>query len=195
MPKRTSSISERNEDIAPLTAIRQRGSKVSNLWIFQSPKNNRRFTVATDVAFMHLILLEGDTSVVGYEVVGDPFLLSPGASDPNNAGYVRVRRAASGDLWLLLRRAHKGDRAGAKVRNHLELGERAKAAGASLEVRTELDLIGKEVLVDNWLTLCALITRAHAWPSHHEPSILSSYLSLHGSVRVSTLLAESPRLF
>ena len=53
----------------PLSAIRKRSTKVSNLWIFESPKNDRRLTISGDVPFMHVVLLESDVEVIGYEFV------------------------------------------------------------------------------------------------------------------------------
>lgn len=53
--------------VSVTSALKARKSFVSNILVMDSPKNNKRFIVEGDVAFMHLILLEGDTSVRRYD--------------------------------------------------------------------------------------------------------------------------------
>lgn len=64
--RREVTISDRdNKVLTPLSAIRSSSRKLSNIWIYNSPKNDLRLTVKGDVPFMHLILLEGDSTIVG----------------------------------------------------------------------------------------------------------------------------------
>lgn len=172
----------------PLSAIRTRAQKVSNLWIFDSPKNDRRLTVAGDVPFMHLVLLEGDTTVAGYDLVDDPFRISPGVT--TNSGYVRVRCRDGTQYWLLVGR--RGREAAGKTNAPTmpeDLHERAAEAGVQVHRRSEVELIGKEVLVDNWLILCAIMTRSRAYPSYREMECLLAALARHDTLRVSEVLA------
>jgi hypothetical protein len=173
--------------VAPLTAIRGRAQKVSNLWIFDSPKNNRRVTVSGDVAFLHLILLEGDADVVGYDFIDDPFKITSNSSK----GYVRLRHLDRKDTWLTLGRHRPRDSAGASAgQDEDSLESKAKEAGVTLIHRTELELSDRATLIDNWITLCAIMTRARSYPSHIERDRFLSCMTKHGSPRVVDLLAE-----
>ncbi len=171
----------------PLSAIRKRGQKVSNLWIFDSPKNDRRLTVSGDVPFMHLVLLEGDTTVVGYDLVDDPFNIS----SAGDSGYVRVRLRDGGQHWLLIGRGGRTKPKQGKAEKPFipeQLHEKAAAAGVQLFRRTELELTGQEILFDNWLTLCAIMTRARACPAYLETQLLLAALDRHESLRVCDVL-------
>lgn len=174
------------EDVTPLSAIRNRGAKVSNLWIFDSPKNNRRLTISGDVPFMHLVLLEGDTSVAGYDLVDDPFNITSNSQ----TGYVRVRGRDGGEHWLVIGRSGSKRAAEADYAAVPELlREKAEAAGVKVHRRSELELAGKDILLDNWLTLCAIMTRARSYPSYLETERFLAMLARHVSLRVSDVLA------
>jgi hypothetical protein len=169
----------------PLSAIRKRGQKVSNLWIFDSPKNDRRLTVSGDVPFMHLVLLEGEVAVAGYDLVDDPF----NVSSTSDSGYVRVRLRDGGQHWLLIGR-HGRKKPGKADKPAIadQLHEKAAAAGVQVYRRTELELIGREILFDNWLTLCAIMTRARSCPSYLETQLLLAALDRHESLRVCDIV-------
>jgi hypothetical protein len=172
--------------VAPLTAIRKRAQKVSNLWIFDSPKNNRRLTISGDVAFLHLVLLEGDSTVEGYDFIDDPFRITSNSQH----GYVRVRLADGTQEWLTLGRQRARDSVNSdSACRESELQALARNAGVVLTHRTELDLAGKDLLIDNWLMLCAIMTRARSYPSHIETERFLSCFARHNTPSVSTMLA------
>lgn len=174
------------EEVTPLSAIRKRASKVSNLWIFDSPKNSVRLTVSGDVPFMHLVLLEGDTDVAGYDLIDDPF----NVTSDSQAGYVRVRNRDGSEHWLVITRYGRKRAAGSGYASVPEaLSEKAQAAGVEVHRRSELELVGKDILLDNWLTLCAIMTRARSYPSYLETERFLAALSRHASLRVSDALA------
>lgn len=174
------------EEVTPLSAIRKRASKVSNLWIFDSPKNSKRLTVSGDVPFMHLVLLEGDSSIVGYDLVDDPF----NVSSDSQTGYVRVRNRDGSEHWLVIRRnGRKRVSASAYACVPEALSEKAQAAGVEVHRRSELELVGKDILLDNWLTLCAIMTRARSYPFYLETERFLAALARHGSLQVSDVLA------
>lgn len=177
----------RQDSPTPLSAIRKRAQKVSNLWIFDSPKNACRLTVSGDVAFMHLMLLEGTTTLRGYDLIDDPFMVS----STNKEGYVRLRHNDGREEWLIIGRQSK-TRAGEphqQTERHSAVIAKAAAAGVVLHWRSELELVGKEILLDNWLTLCAIMTRARPYPSYMEQEILLGQLKRHGAVQVGDVLA------
>lgn len=65
---------------------------------------------------------------------------------------------------------------------------KADAAGVVVRIRTDSELLGKEVLFDNWITLCSLMTRARWFPTFKETEVFCSYLECHPHVRAGTLL-------
>lgn len=171
--------------LTPLSAIRKRAAKVSNLWIFDSPKNSKRFTVSGDVSFMHLVLLEGDISVGGYDLVDDAFKVS----SKSDGGHVRVRTRDGGQYWLLIRRRQRHQ--SSDVDNTAipqSVRERAAEAGVLVHERSELEIAGKEVLFDNWLTLCAIMTRAKDYPTYLHTEQFLAALSRHGTLCVRDVL-------
>ena len=169
-----------------MTAIRKRASKVSNLWIFDSPKNSKRLTVSGDVPFMHLVLLEGDSSVVGYDLVDDPF----NVNSDSQTGYVRVRNRDGSEHWLVIRRnGRKRVSSSDYACVPEELRANAQAAGVEVHRRSELELVGKDILLDNWLTLCAIMTRARSYPSYIETERFLAVLARHDSLRVIDVLS------
>jgi hypothetical protein len=171
--------------VAPLTAIRKRAHKVSNLWIFESPKNSRRLTVSGDVAFLHLVLLEGDPSVEAYDLVDDPFRIT--SNSP--LGYVRLRQADGGQAWLTFGRQRVRGSEVEHDRQDNPLLAKAKECGATLVHRTDIDLQGHDVLIDNWLTLCAIMTRARSYPCHIETERFLSCFLRNDAPTVATMLA------
>ena len=171
-----------DEGFSPRTvqAVRTLGGVVA-----ATPVSERRLTVSGDVPFMHLVLLEGDTAVAGYDLVDDPFSISSSGDN----GYVRVRLRDGGRYWLLIGRGTrtKPGRAEKAVIPE-ELEEQAAAAGVQVYRRTEVELIGQEILFDNWLTLCAIMTRARSCPSYLETQLLLAALDRHDSLRVCDVL-------
>jgi len=80
-----------------------------------------------------------------------------------------------------------GKAAGAAIPE--EIHQKAASAGVQVHRRSELDLSGKEVLFDNWLTLCAIMTRARSYPAYRETEQLLAVLDRHDELRVSDVLA------
>jgi hypothetical protein len=176
----------RQSTVAPLTAIRNRAQKVSNLWIFDSPKNNRRLTVSGDVAFLHLVLLEGDPNVSGYDLIDDPFRITSNSQQ----GYVRLRLKDGSQAWLTLGRHRTRDTSNDdQACRDSVLQAKASNAGVALIHRTELDLAGRDVLIDNWLTLCAIMTRARSYACHVETERFLSCFARYDAPSISSMLA------
>jgi hypothetical protein len=172
--------------VAPLTAIRKRAQKVSNLWLFESPKNGRRLTVSGDVGFLHLVLLEGDPGVDGYDLIDDPFRIT--SNSPH--GYVRLRHRDGTQAWLTFgRQRARGSSEDEPDARDDSLRARATEAGVPLLHRTDVDLHGREHLIDNWLTLCAIMTRARSYPCHIETERFLSCFVRHDSPTVASMLA------
>jgi len=131
---------------------------------------------------MHLVLLEGDTAVAGYDLVDDPFKVT----SSSDGGYVRVRSRDGSQHWLLIGRSarKKSDQPAISE----QVYEKAAASRVQVYRRTELELIGQEILVDNWLTLCAIMTRARSCPSYLETELLLAALGRHEYLRVCDVI-------
>jgi hypothetical protein len=135
---------------------------------------------------MHLVLLEGDIAVAGYDLIDDPFNVSSTA----DSGYVRVRLRDGRQYWLLIgRHGRKKPGKADKPAIPEQVHDKAAAAGVQVYRRTELELIGQEILFDNWLTLCAIMTRARSCPSYLETQLLLAALDRHESLWVSDVLS------
>lgn len=175
---------------SPLTAIRHRANKVANLWIFDSPKNRCRLTVVGDVPFMHLILLEGNPQVCGYQLVGDPFELLGGPRNVSSPGYIRVVNSDGPDTWLRIKRSSGREGSSSTEnsdRDRLRAG--ATAARATYAEYSELELRGREIEFENWLILCACMTRVRGNPDYAELTAFVESLESNAGVSVRTLLA------
>ena len=66
--------------------------------------------------------------------------------------------------------------------------ERAASAGKKYRVLTERDLAGKEILFDNWLYLCAAITRCRGRPRYREAETLFAQLKRLHACRLDELM-------
>lgn len=172
-----------------LAALRKRGSRVANLWIFDSPKTGVRLKIAGDVPFMHVVLLEGDVDVAAYRFVGDPFNLEGQKTDPAFPGHVLLTHRDGACEWGLFARSQGTNKSSPVPPKADALAKAAAAAGATFRVRTELDLRGQAVRFDNWLTLCAIINRARGHSCHREASILSQYLRGGATCNVGELIS------
>lgn len=175
-----------------MPALKSRKSTQSNIWIFESPKNDQRFIVEGDVAFMHLILLEGDLSVVSYDPTAVLACASNHAAQPRTSSHAVVYFTDEHREWWEFKRSNqKNPHKGSRAARQAEAMAYAAAAGIPYRVLTELDLRNKEVLFDNWLLLCAVMNRARHRPMFSEADILHHRLAAHSSITISSLLQEA----
>lgn len=172
----------------PLARIRRRGRTQSNLWIFESPKNAKRLTITGDLNFMLCVLLEGDTSVARYKVEPGPYHIVLDAQPVNVVPDLEVERYVGKTEWWEVTRSPLQN---SKQRTVVsQLARAAAIAGVTYSLLTDKDLLGKAVAFDNWLMLCAAITRARHLPAHHEASFLRNQLENLSNVSVRDLLRE-----
>ncbi|WP_211441223.1 hypothetical protein [Collimonas humicola] len=168
-------------DVFPV--LKRRRQHRSNIWFFESPKNNERLAITSDLAFMHLVLLEGDTSVARY-------VLTRPEDKVCEQPAVTIYRLNGGMEWWSFRRAGRPRQAGG-IGCDAALALAASAAGASYIVKTERDLVGKELLFDNWLHLCAAITRCRSESLVRELSIVTDGLRSQRELVVGNLTSIS----
>jgi hypothetical protein len=178
---------EYNRHINSFSAVRNKKNPLANLWFFDSPKCDKRLTITTDPLFMHVVLLEGDRSVTGY-AVNDQTTDSDGLR-PSLRVYFLDRHV---EWWLVKWSANaRGANAAALAKECAALSETAKASGATFHIKTEKDIRGKEVLFDNWLNLCAGMTRCRSMSTAHEAVALKEAFMSVTSLRYADLVAPA----
>ena len=170
--------------------IRARGRHQSNIWVFDSPKIGRRFSVAGDVAFMHIVLLEGDVNAIGYEPAPQPVMGTAGGEPYETTLDAIVSFQGDRQEWWEFKRSSEADasRTGRSRKQLDAQSESAASAGKKYRILTEKDVVGKEFLFDNWLHLCAAITRCRARPRFHEAEVLYSRMRTSRSCRLDELM-------
>ncbi|WP_157056750.1 hypothetical protein [Herbaspirillum autotrophicum] len=135
MPIASEAFSESSfQRVKVKTALKKRQPN-TNVWFFDSPKNKKRLNIFGDLPFVIAVLLEGECSVVGYEI----------DSPPNPFGVVEMKihyRDKGSEVWDL-KRSDK------KLKKRPEVDR----------LITEHDFLNREILFDNWLILCAAINR------------------------------------
>tara|TARA_R110001599_G_scaffold64023_1_gene178351 strand:- start:50989 stop:51693 length:705 start_codon:yes stop_codon:yes gene_type:complete len=175
------------------SAVKKRRKHHSNIWLFDSPKIKRRFVITGDVAFMHIVLLEGDTLVEGYDPTPDPiYTIVDGETRQTTLDahvFFKDRRI---EWWEFKRLQDTGPSRSGRSKPQLSAqAQAASTAGMAYRVKTDFDLKHREILFDNWLTLCACITRCRTQSIHREMKYLFDRLSQQKSIRFGSLLGET----
>ncbi|MDX2218212.1 MAG: hypothetical protein SF172_04250 [Burkholderiales bacterium] len=175
---------------AAMAAVRDRRGHLSNVHIFQSPKNECRLVIKGDIAFMVAILLEGDPNVVRYLV--DPPAVQTVIEGESRGTQVdfAIWFEDGHEEWWECKRARDA-RPGRTGRAQAQLSAQAQAAqmaGIVYRVVTDEEVQTKIYLFDNWLTLCGAITRARGHPCYVEQEALRVAFGQHGRVTLATLL-------
>lgn len=175
--------------------LKQRRQHQSNIWFFESPKNCERIAIHSDLAFMHLVLLEGDPAVVRYQVeqLNSHAAQETPNGDERAAATVYMRDGAV-QWWDFQREQQSVRRRGAFTQDCSSGATKAAAAiaaGAAYHVKTDQDLMGKEILFDNWLTLCALMSRCRNQFLGRETGVMLNALATGQSLRLG-YLADLP---
>ncbi|OEZ63903.1 hypothetical protein DUGA6_04040 [Duganella sp. HH105] len=176
-----------HRQIKSFSFVRNRKNPLSNIWFFDSPKNDKRLLLTTDPVFMHVVLLEGDLSVTGYAVTDFNAESAEDLVRPTMRVYYQDKRVE----WWLVKWSDKsrGATASAMADQHGVLQEHAKACGAALYIKTEKDLRGKEIVFDNWLNLCAAITRCRSISTATEAMALKEAFQSQDALRYGELVA------
>lgn len=142
---------------------------VSNLWLFHSPKNNLRYAIQTDRDFAHFVLLEGNVDVVRYSPYPlQPVLEIPKAKFEFSPSAKVYLRDGSSEWWFFREpsTAPNGRQRGASLGTVHSDGDRIQCFGRE-------DFKGRELEFDNWLILCAAITRNAQYSKHNEMAQLA----------------------
>jgi hypothetical protein len=156
----TPHLTELGRRVPVFPAIRKRKKAVANIWFFDSPKNEKRQIISGDLAFMTFVLLEGDQSVRSYDPRPGPVSISyEGVTKEVSAGgYVYYKDG--GTEWLDFQYRNNPKKLSDESRLLGPLA--AKERGMQYQLRTKNDVRNKAVLFDNWLNLCAGISRCRS---------------------------------
>lgn len=181
-----------SRQVAIFPALKKRRQHQSNIWFFDSPKNNEILTISTDLAFMHLVILEGDTSVLRY-VPGSTSLIEDAQGTHHDiTSDAQVYRRDGTIEWWDFKRIQRASRASKRSdeerRGESKVEQAACAAGATYHMKTDLELANQEILFDNWLTLCAAITRCRGQFLGRESDAFSQRTSLQHAVTLENLI-------
>jgi hypothetical protein len=137
---------------------------VSNLWMFHSPKNDLRFAIQTDRDFANFVLLEGNIDAVRYL----PYPLHPVLEMPKAksefAPSAKVNFRNGSSEWWCFREvsgSHKSGKLDVRV-------DTVHTDGDHIRSFSRNDFKGRELEFDNWLILCAAITRNARYSKHTE---------------------------
>jgi hypothetical protein len=177
------------------SALIERGGHQSNIWIFDSPKINRRFRIQGSVAFVHCVLFEGDTSIKSYEPDPPPVYASIDGETRQTKLDAYVNYENGSTEWFEFK-WHQDIGPARTGRSQPQLSAQAQAAtaaGVRYVVRTDLDFRGKEILFDNWLLLCAAMTRCRKHLLDKELNLLHQRFEMQRMQTLGSLL-EHPNV-
>jgi len=181
-----------SRQVAVHSALKKRRQHQSNIWFFDSPKNSKRFTISGDVAFMHLVCLEGEPHVSHYiPSASQANQTRAGMSDADRVGAQVFYSDGRLEWWDFQRLTGTGSGKLAKVAEARECESKsltARAAGAGYRIKTDQDLLGQEVFFDNWLTLCAAISRCRGRFLGEEAEVFSQRIALQHAVILDNFL-------
>lgn len=143
----------RNYDshIASFGIIANRKDRLSNIWFFDSPKNRRREVIRHDIAFVHLVLHEGDLDIERYDI-------EPSTSEAAGKPESTVARILFRDGRVA---RYKYQWANDKKASPIATNDNVTEPNnlQVTKVLTERDFDGREYEFDNWLNLCSYINR------------------------------------
>lgn len=165
--------------ISTFDEVRSRHPKV-NLWFFDSPKNNCRLSLKGELAFYISVLLEGEPSVTSYlpaESANDRATQSIGVHYDNGTA----------ETWAIRRKrpSSKDAEGGAD-----DLSKNSLASGPVVW-KSDEHIRGREIAIDNWLLLCAAITRCRNFRFQREQDMLKECMKSSDSASLGELLTTT----
>lgn len=179
--------------IAIMAAIRKRGQHASNIWIFDSPKNNQRFIIVGDMAFIGVVCFEGDPDVDHYTLEPEPVHAVIDGETYQTQLDAHVTHVDGHVEWVEFKREpDTGPQRSGRAKPQLSAQAQAAAtAGVKYRVVSERDFRDRLVFFDNWCVLCAAITRARGQPSFVEAKRLQERMAgATSEARVGDLVSE-----
>ncbi|SCU75849.1 hypothetical protein CNECB9_2540082 [Cupriavidus necator] len=144
------------------------GRGLRNLYVFESPKNDKRLAVFGQVCFWHLMLAEGNPEIRRYILCSD---LASAGSAPDTVDVHFVDETV--ERWYFSRRGlPKEDQ-----------------CPYPIIIKTEAQIRAAGLLPQNWRFLCAARTRAHGKYAGKELLVLSGLFEDRHTVALSEVIA------
>jgi hypothetical protein len=139
---------------------------------------------------MHAVLLEGNVSIHSYDYSPQPVMaMVDDEWYSTRLDAVITRKDEQLEWWEFKWSTDTGsDRKGRSEKQLKAQAQAAQTNGVAYLIKTEKDLRNKELLFDNWLLLCAAITRAKYHSQLHEESILQRMFMQHRTLTLSSVL-------
>ena len=173
-------------------AIKRRGKHKSYICVFHSNKYGRRMYIAGLVAFMNIVIAEGNPDIVGLDYdQREVFATINGEVRKSIMDAEVTFRDGRREWWEFKRAVGAGKKREGYAVDQLQVQSQAAAEqGIKYRVITEDDLRGKELLFDNWFVLSGIIRRAHAYPAFREANVLMQRFAHHDACTIQSLLEE-----
>ncbi len=169
--KTTPHPSDLDRRVQAFAQVHRRKKPNANIWFFDSPKNKfRRMAIESDLAFMNLVLLEGNLNVTGYEVSPEPITTFI-EGKPRNfqpGAYVHYAHKST-EWWDFFHDERLSKRSTAR---HLIVSGLARAQDMRHVVASRKDIEKRKLEFDNWLTLCTAMSRCRNLVSKFEQDML-----------------------
>lgn len=174
--------------ISTQAVLRNQRNTKANIWFFDSPKNGQRLLIEGDIPFIYAVLLEGDKNVSTYQIAPPAFpVLSNGINRTVEIG-ARLQMVDGSIVWWDFRRLEAlSARERQKAAKNEDMESAAQSAGASYQIKSDLELRGQETAFDNWTNLCAAITRCRGHVMAHERMVFKKFLDAHAVFPMSAL--------
>lgn len=175
--------------IDSMAAVRFRKKQTANVWIFQSPKNGKRFAIEGDSVFFACILYEADTAVSWYlpEPVKTTVL-----HDHKSVVLqydIEVHYVDGHTEWVKLStRSTNSKKTNYKVPSNAHCLSAQNQKEGTFRVIEKEDLSKNWITFQNWLVLCAAMTRIRYYPQHKEAALQSKELSKKAGISLKELL-------
>jgi putative transposase len=175
--------------IDSMAAVKGRRSKTSNIWIYHSPKNRKRFAVEGDAVFFASMLYEGDPAVSWYLPEKTRLLVSRSGEVSEIEYNIEVQYVDGRTEWVRVVNEKSSTR---KRRLPIEV----KTAFTSVSQQRQGDYLTvtrdslqrKANQMDNWLLLSAASTRAASLPRHTEATLIDQILPTSHGVPIKRIL-------
>lgn len=139
------------------TQLKKSNAK-SNIWFFDSPKNEKRLTIVGERRFMQAVILEGDPDVTAYDVCPDAVNVNFEGRDIALRPAMQVFYADKSVEWLDFESLGHDGRP-VKSKAQLQRSRYADQTGKYYKFVTDASFRKQLVLFNNWAMLCATITR------------------------------------
>jgi len=180
----------RQEKLSALEGIKKRGAKNFNLWYFRSPKIGRRLEICSDIAFMHIVLIEGNPRIRSYTPESPTVMAHDGEELRSTRYDARIQFTDSHhERWEFKHSSEAGPEREGRSKGQLSAqAAGAQEAGEKYRVLTERDLQDQTLAFDNWLLLCGAMNRCARFNLSREARLISEQLGMHRGLSLDYFL-------